>query len=70
MSLSLPLLPAANFEAGLALIQVAADLIANDHPRILEFLAYMRRNWVPRAQIVCSYRCLTRTNPEMENLHC
>lgn len=66
MSMSLALLPAADFAAGLASIEAAANDIANDHPSVLEFIVYLRRQWLPRAHVVSVYRCPTRTNNEVE----
>lgn len=66
MCMSLPLLPAREFEAGLSLIQMIADAIGHEHPQMLQFLAYMRLQWLPRKNIVCVYRCSIRTNNEVE----
>lgn len=66
MGMSLALLPSQFFEAGIACMQASADLIAADYPRILEFMAYMRLQWLPRANIVSAYRCPIRTNNQLE----
>lgn len=69
MSMSLALLPAASFPAGLLIIQAIADNVANDHPTMLEFLVYMRQQWQPRAEIVSAYRCPLRKNSDLEALN-
>lgn len=66
MCMSLPLLPQSCFEAGLAIMQTIADQVAPQHVRILEFMSYMRQQWLPRSHIVCAYRCPVRTNNEVE----
>lgn len=67
--MSLALLPVINFEAGLNAIQALADIIVNQYPRVLDFLAYMRPQWLPRAHIVSAYRCSIRTNNEVEGFN-
>lgn len=66
MSMSLGLLPAAKFGEALVIIQGSADIIANEYPRVLEFMVHMRRQWLPRAHIVSAYRCPVRMNNEVE----
>lgn len=67
MCMSLALLPARHFEDGLTIIQRYADAIGPQNMRIHEFMAYMRNQWLPRAGIVCVYRCPRRTNNEAMN---
>lgn len=48
MCMSLVLLPAQDFEAGLNLIQTIVDAVAQQYPQLLQFTAYMRLQWLPR----------------------
>lgn len=66
MAMALALLPARSFRAALDIIQGIADVVAVEYPRVLEFVAYLRRQWLPRAHIVSAYRCAIRTNSELE----
>lgn len=66
MIMSLALFSANMFREALNIIQEHADIVANDFPRILEYMAYVRRQWLPRAYIVSAYQCPIRTNNELE----
>lgn len=69
MSMSLALIPANSFAEGLALIEAVADIVANEHPRVLEFLLHVRQQWSPRAGIICAYNCSIRKNDDIEALN-
>lgn len=69
LAMALPLAPAEYFNAGLDLLTRLGDEIANDHPRILVFMHYMRRFWSPLAEVVSVHNCPVRTNNLVESFH-
>lgn len=69
MTMSLPLLPEIKFEEGLLIIQREADIISNNFPNILLFMAYMRTNWLKMASRVSVHNCPVRTNNIAESFH-
>lgn len=67
--MALPLAPADRFDEGLGLLTNLADEIEQDHPEVLQFLSYLRRQWRPLADVVSVYKCPHRTNNLVESFH-
>ncbi|XP_048515871.1 uncharacterized protein LOC125502150 [Athalia rosae] len=69
MAMALPLVPSERFEEGLNLLARLADHDAIEHPNVLQFLSYIRRQWGPLADIVSVHGCPIRTNNLVESFH-
>ncbi|XP_076546602.1 uncharacterized protein LOC143305731 [Osmia lignaria lignaria] len=69
MTMSLPLLPEMKFQEGLLIIQREADIISNNFPNVLLFMAYMRTNWLKMASRVSVHNCPVRTNNIAKSFH-
>lgn len=69
MTMALPLLPSNLFQEALNIIQNEADQLSNEYPDILQFMSYLRLNWLPAASKISTYRCPVRTNNIVESFH-
>ncbi|TGZ46497.1 Uncharacterized protein DBV15_11691, partial [Temnothorax longispinosus] len=69
MTMTLPLLPPNMFQEALLIIQTEADLLAGEHPDILQFMSYLRLTWSNMASKISTYHCPVRTNNIVESFH-
>lgn len=69
MVMSLPLVPHILFDESFMILQCTADVVSIDHPKVLEFMAYLRRTWQPISEKVSVYGCSVRTNNIVESFH-
>lgn len=67
LALALPYLPAGLMADGINDLQMMANDIAD--VKIHQFLAYLRRFWLPLADIVSVFRVAIRTNNICETFH-
>ncbi|XP_053971705.1 uncharacterized protein LOC128872737 isoform X2 [Hylaeus volcanicus] len=69
MAMSLSLVPGTKFQEGLVIIQREVDIVLNNFPNVLLFMAYMRTNWLKMASHVSVRNCPVRTNNIAESFH-
>ncbi|XP_071652266.1 uncharacterized protein [Temnothorax longispinosus] len=69
MTMTMALAPSDCFEEALSFIQFEADQISHEYPTINDFLAYVRKTWLPLASKVSVYDCPVRTNNITESFH-
>jgi len=69
MTMTMALIPADCFEEALSLIQLEVNEIAHEYPAVNDFLAYVRKTWLPLASKVSVYNCPARTNNITESFH-
>ncbi|XP_071653610.1 uncharacterized protein [Temnothorax longispinosus] len=69
MTMTMALAPSNCFEEALSFIQFEADQISHEYPTINDFLAYVRKTWLPLASKVSVYDCPVRTNNITESFH-
>ena len=66
---ALPLVPAMRFAEGVAVLSAIADRFGEEFPRLLQFVRYLRTQWVPLAEIVSINDSPIRTNNIAEAYH-
>lgn len=69
MIMTMALIPSVCFEEALSFIQLEVDQISQEYPAINDFLAYVRKTWLPLASKVSVYDCPARTNNITECFH-
>lgn len=69
MTMTMALLPSDDFEKALSIIQLEVNQISSKYPTINDFLAYVRKTWLPLASKVSVYDCPARTNNITESFH-
>lgn len=69
MTITMALLPSDYFEKALSIIQLEVNQISSKHPNINDFMAYVRKTWLPLASKVSVYDCPARTNNITESFH-
>lgn len=69
MTMTMALLPSDYFEKALSVIQLEVNQISSKHPNINDFMAYVRKTWLPLASKVSVYDCPARTNNITESFH-
>lgn len=69
MTMTMALIPSDYFEQALSLIQIEIDKTSYEYPALKDFLAYVRKIWLPLASNVSVYDCPARTNNITESFH-
>ncbi|XP_071575450.1 uncharacterized protein [Temnothorax nylanderi] len=69
MIMTMALVPSDCFEEALSFIQLEVDQISQEYPAVNDFLAYVRKTWLPLASKVSVYNCPARTNNITECFH-
>ncbi|XP_077264026.1 uncharacterized protein LOC143898430 isoform X1 [Temnothorax americanus] len=69
MIMTMALIPSDCFEEALSFIQLEVDQISQEYPAVNDFLAYVRKTWLPLASKVSVYDCPARTNNITECFH-
>lgn len=69
MASALPLVPVVRFTEALNYIATVGDRVASDHPNILQFLHYMRTQWLPLSEIAAVERASLNMSDMCEAFH-
>lgn len=69
MTMTMALVPSDCFEKALSIIQLEVNQISLTYPAVNDFLAYVRKIWLPLASKVSIYDCPARTNNITESFH-
>lgn len=69
MTMTMALAPSDCFEEALSIIQLEVNTISSKYPAVNDFLAYVRKTWLPLAAKVSVYDCPARTNNIVESFH-
>lgn len=69
MTMTMALLPSDYFEKALSIIQLEVNETSLKYPGINDFMAYVRKTWLPLASKVSVYDCPARTNNITESFH-
>lgn len=67
--MTMALIPSNRFEEALSLIQFEINQTSHEYPALKDFLAYVRKTWLPLASKVSVYDCPARTNNITESFH-
>lgn len=69
MTWVVPLLPARSIAPAIDLIEQECALLRAQFPRLVNFIMYLRRQWLPLADVVSVYGSTVRTNALAEALN-
>ncbi|XP_011860151.1 PREDICTED: uncharacterized protein LOC105557506 isoform X2 [Vollenhovia emeryi] len=69
MTMTMALIPSDCFEKALSIIQLEVNQTSSKYPALNDFLAYVRKTWLPMASKVSVYDCPARTNNITESFH-
>ena len=69
MAMSIPLAPVIRFAESLEIVEAVTDRIRERYPSVDRFINYMRRQWLPLADIVTVGAAALRTNNICETFH-